>query len=217
MGGAQSQSVDQNSKIVNDVAQISSANCGAECSSRIDNTTIIANGGTGDILIGGTCTISNFDCTIKNYFQTDITAILDNMAKQNTEASTGFTFDFHLTNQTVNINQLIENSVLQQSTSSCKFSENTDVSNTVLIFNDHDGNITINPTGNISSSSCKLDNTAKTQTNSEETATSDQSSKLTSALALLLMIIVIIVIIVALTSVFKALPGGTTTGKSNNS
>ena len=211
---ASNQTVRQNQEVSNKVLQVSQQNCSASCTAYQDNNTIIIiDSKTGDLGLNNVCTIDNFSCTINNYFESNIDSILKSMADQNVQASSGFTFDFRLSNQTVDLNQLIENSVTQIQKSSCQVSTFVEQNgNFVYAENSTTGNVVLNNEGNVSNSSCKLDNTAKSTTDADETSESSQAAKFTSALAMFIILIVIIVIIggiVAIVgSVSKSAKGG---------
>lgn len=211
MGSVQSQSVKQNTEVANKVLQSSNMECAVSCSSEIENSVFIATGG-GDININNSCKMNDIGCTINNYFQSDISTILDNMAKQNTSAQTGLSFDFHASKQTININQLIENSITQLQQSSCYITANQKINN-VIAYTSEGGNININNEGSISSSSCKLDNTAKAEADSTATTDTEQTSKYTSIFNSIFTIIIICIIvgaIVAIVSAFKPPEKGVT-------
>jgi hypothetical protein len=217
MGAVSSQTLSQNQKVSNSVLQISNQNCNATCTAIQDNNTIIIiDSNTGDLELNNVCTIDDYTCTINNYFDSNIETILKSMAEQNAQASTGFTFDFHLSNQMIDLNQLIENSVTQIQKSSCQISAFVEQNNNFIYAeNSTTGDVVLNNNGNITNSSCKLDNTAKSTTDADETAESSQTSKFTSIIAMFIILIIICVVIggiVAIVgSVSKPKKGGNAT------
>ena len=210
MGSNTSQHIKTNQEVLTSMIQESESSCNAEVIEKIDNTSIIVppGGSVGDISISQVSSIDNINCIMSSSFDTNITSILDSLASQSISVP-NFTLDFNNMNQSVNLNQLITNTVSQIQVSSCDFSARDEIDNTYIYVGGDAGDINISQDSAVSNSSCNMNNTASSTTYNEATAKAEQKAVITSLATMLFGLIVLCIILGGIIIIVFLLTGGT--------
>lgn len=208
MVGAQTNIINASTTIQNNVLQSSVENCTISCGNNFNYNTLIVIGGSGDINISQSCKVDSSTCQLKASFDSSIQSIIDNIIAQSASAQSGFSFDFSVITQDVNINSIIQNSITQLMSSSCAITSSNNKNSNYILIADRDGNIDLSQTGVITSSTCAMDNIAKAATYSQVTNDATQKSSITNIFALFFIGFIVLIIVMGVVLVAFVVTGG---------
>ncbi len=208
MGGLTVISYDESRNISTNVLQLSNQKCSITCNNTFTNGTYILENVTGSIIISQSCTITDATCAFKTAFEANIENIIQSMIQQNSFQLNGMSFNFDTILETININTIIHNSISQIMNSSCAITANNTVDNIYFYVNGlgHDFNVT--QAGTISSSTCSIDNMAKSTSYNQTTADATQSSTVINVISLLFIAFIVLIIVMGVVACVFILSGG---------
>src|SRR5438309_5169098 len=201
MGGVQTQTINDNQTIVNNMLQLSEESCNIKCQNVFtgNNITIISN--NIDFSLDQYCSLDNVSCIMGSSFDVEIQNILKSMLKQEATAVNGFSLNFNDINEDVNLNQLIENQISQIQQSSCNITAGQEISNNVFVLAPSDyskkSNVkfSITQDSSISNSTCNMNNVSKAVSYNSATADVTQKSAIYTMGSMLLIAIIVLVVI----------------------
>jgi hypothetical protein len=210
MGNNTSQKITENQQILTTATQISASSCNIDCTQDISDVTIIKIGGTGDINIYQTCTLSGVSCVMQTSMDTQIDTILSAIADQSSSQSSQPFWDIPSNcKQSVDITQLIENTITQVQVSSCEISAVQTQKNIYVYAQDVDGDITLSQEVLISNSTCNMTNNDSIVSNSTATSDTSNDSVQKKGLGMFMMLLIIMVIMGGIIMCVFLLTGGT--------
>ena len=184
MGSNQSNVMTSKQQVVNNMYQESSQECNITCENIQSGNTIeiIDSEINGTVGFIQTCTLDSPSCIMKTTLDTNVSTILDAMLKQTSSAPSGLSLSFNNSNQRINLEQYIENSITQiQSTSCDLLSKNEMVNNAIFVKNSTvNGDVIFEQTGGINNANCNMDNMAKAVVANEISSDITQESKIMS-------------------------------------
>lgn len=194
MGGIfSSETVSQNTKIQNDILQVSQQKCNIVCANDLSNTTMIFTDVTGDITISQECLIENPECTIKTAFEASIENILKTVAEQKQTISGETWGQISSADLNVDITSVIQNFIGQIIESTCNVESKNTMNNNYIVVQ-RANNFTISQKGAITGASCTLDAVAHARTYNEQTVEAKQTQTVTSTIAVIAIAIIALII-----------------------
>lgn len=226
LGTTTNQSSRASLSVANSVLQAASSECSISCNQdQSGNVIIITNSDVGDITFSQTCSIVGSQCLIKTYLDTNLTNILETMQEQDAVTVSGFAdilSGFRETNQTIDVNQHVVNSISQLISNNCRIdTAQAQNNNYVYIGDSTTGNLSFVQSSDITNTDCIMDTIAKAVAVTEESAKTGQKSTTTNMFAIIGLIIaciIIIIIFVVIMMVAKPVVGvGSALSKSLNS
>lgn len=207
MGGKASNLFNDTANISNSITQLSTQNCAITCANTMSNNTYIFSGGTGDITITQTCSVTDATCMFKTAFEANLQTIVESVVKQ-TASAPNIGFNFTDVDNRININTYIQNTISQIMNSSCAISATNESDNNYYYVQNHDGNFTLTQNGAISASTCSIDNIAKATSYTKSTADASQKATITNVFNLIAIIFIVLIIVVGIVAAIFLLTGG---------
>lgn len=210
MGNSSSQKITENQQILTTSTQIANSSCLITCNENIENMTLIIIGGTGDVTISQQCELSDVSCVMESSLDSNIDSILSAINSQSSEQSGVPIWDMpQNSRQTVDITQLITNSITQIQTASCEISANLTQNNNYIYIQDRNGDITLSQEIVISGATCNMTNNSSIIASSTTSSDSSQESIQKKGLGMFMMIIIILIIMGGIIMCVFLLTGGT--------
>lgn len=211
MGNVTSQTISSNQEVVNTMLQDAVSSCTFNCQNQLSNVTVIVIGGSGNISIAQECKMDNLQCIMSNSFDAQVEDILKSMLQQSATSMNGFSLDFAAISQNVDLNQYIQNQITQMMDSSCTFNATNDASAIYTYVQDHNGNVDISQTADITNSTCNMDNVAKAVTYNNETGQVTQKSTIINIFSLIFIAIIVAIVIAGIVLIVFIATGGVKT------
>jgi hypothetical protein len=170
----------------NVVTQAAKSSCSFTCNnSSTGGTYIMTNTKAGNIDYSQTCTIQGTSCSIKAYLDTNITNMMSSMVDQAVALLNPIgvsVASISSTNQEINVNENIYNSMTQLISNNCVNAvNNTQANNYYYYNNDTLGNITYAQVGTISNADCVMDTVVKATAKNTQSSGAGQKSGCTGS------------------------------------
>lgn len=205
MGSYVSQSTTVNMTTVNNMIQSSQQSCNYTCSSITSNTTVYVTGDNNTITVSSQCTIDGINCIMDSTFDSTLENTMEAMQDQESlqmpGASIGLggiSIGWGVVNQTVNVNQVIENQISQIMTNSCDVHAENTVENTYAYVTGNNNVVAIGGSSTITNSTCNMSNTASLLTFNSQTSDSYQSATFKQPVGMMVIMAIILIIIIAI-------------------
>src|SRR5437879_4938950 len=122
------QTTSSTTKVANNILQTSSESCIFTCGATANNNTAIFIDSNVNYTITARCTIADSSCVAVQTLDSDVSSTLKAMAEQTATAISapnvsvkGVSFGISASNQSVDLNQYISNSISQINSSTCQF------------------------------------------------------------------------------------------------
>lgn len=208
MGGASDQTYQENRNFNNTILQASTQTCELICTTEFNNNVLIAINYTGSINITQSCVISNSTCKLKAAFDANIENIIETTVEQSADAMGGLSFTFNLQNEAIDISSVVDNSISQIMTSSCRIESSLEKNNNYFLLVNSSGGIDLGQEGEINSSNCSLDNYAKAATFNTALASATQKTSLQNIFTFIFIAFIVIILVVGVVLLAFVLTGG---------
>lgn len=198
MGTYSDQSYNETRDFSNTVLQTSSERCDITCSNKFNNNTIISIRTGGSVIISQTCAIDNATCQLKATFEDDLTTLVQSTVDQASTAMGGLSLTANDIDQEIDISSVINNSVTQSMTSTCKINSSEELNNNYVFSLDTGGDISLLQDNSVKSSNCSADNYAKNSQFAKTVADASQTAKISNIFGLLIIGFIVVIIVIGI-------------------
>lgn len=212
------QKVKINQKVTNDIMQVSNQYCEIASTQDFTGNTLFFIGGTGDVRIEQTSTLSNVNCNMSSVLDSQILNILESMTKQDLNITSGPTYTLGFVEQNVSVYMTTSNAVTQIMSSTCNITSSQSINNNYIYAEDQQGDFYFSQNSEITGATCTMGNAAKSVTENEEIANSDQSATIRNIFGIFLAILalgLVLVIVIVVAMVFSGKKGSKTEASSD--
>ena len=208
MGGTTRISANFENTFSTDIVQASNQKCSIACTSSFNNNTVIIIGGTGDITISSACAIIDSSCQLKAAFDTDIENTIKVLAEQSSSAMSGFDLTWHDVKLSLDVTNVIQNSISQLMNSSCALTATSNMDNNFFYIQDRVGDITLSSSAAITAGTCSMDNYAKASAFNSATTEAKQSSSVINIFGIMALGFIVMIVVIGGAILAFVLTGG---------
>lgn len=211
MGSNQSTHFTETRDFNNTIMQYSNQSCSITCTTSFNDNVVIVIGGSGNINIENVCSIQKSSCQMKAAFDASIETIIDSAISQSTTAVGGLSFTFNNIDQSINVASHVTNNISQLMNSSCTLAVQQSINNNYFYIQDRTGDINWTQKGDVTSSTCSMENVGKASTFNKTTVDAKQKSEVQNVFTLLFMSFIVLIIGATIVLVAFVMTGGVAT------